>query len=710
MKKTLIQVQRGFIPLAILLLVGAFVVTGIFLFMPYGDTFAQANPSWNEGKILASDGETYDNFGYAVDISGDTIIVGAKEQGESSSNSTYMYRWTGSEWSDEIKFIASDVANSAPFGQTVAINGDRAVVGLWADNENGEGSGVVYVYKRDGSIWNLETKLYASDAKTTHYFGKGVDISGDTIIVGAFGDNDYAGAAYIYRWNGSGWTEAKISDPDGASSDRFGESVAISGDTAIVGAWGDDGFDGSACIYRWNGSGWIFENKLLPTHSGQTYYAGFGQSVAISGDTAIVGASGDDDNGGNAGAAYIYRWDGSNWVLDIRLLGPQGVSEPLFGESVAISGDTAIIGVRADVDGNGIDSGSAHIYRWNGSGWIFDVKVTPSNATGADSFGHAVAIDGNKAIVGAYLNNENGENAGAAYVYEYATCGNNILETGEECDDGNTLPGDGCSATCQTEPCYNVTLTTQAEVNAFDGFTCPNNEITGNLKISGGDITDISGIDGINSIEGDLRIEDNDLLASLAGLPSLTSVGGDLYIAHNPSLPDLTSLSSSINSVGRNLIIFDNQQLTDLNGLGNIATIGSDVRIVNNYSLTSLAGLHAGLTEISENLSIRQNDALTDLNGLPNINRVGRNLDIYQNFLLTSLSGLDNVNSIGLDLNVQHNNSLVDFTGLDSLNSITGNLFIFLNSVLESLNGLDNLTSVGKDLRIGSNDILDKFW
>jgi murein DD-endopeptidase MepM/ murein hydrolase activator NlpD len=265
-----------------------------------------------------------------------------------------------------------------------------------------------------------EEKLIASDGEHNDQFGKSVSISGDYAIVGADGDNDHTGSAYIFQRTGSSWTEvSKIKASDGAPSDRFGWSVAISGDYAIVGADSDDDngiYSGSAYIFQRTGSSWSQLQKL--TASDGAAYDYFGKSVSISGDYAIVGAAGDDDNGpySNSGSAYIFQRTGSSWSQLQKLTASDGAAYDYFGECVAISGNYAIAGAHCD-DDNGINSGSAYIFQRTGSSWSQLQKLTASDGASGDEFGRFAFISGDYAIVGAFRDDDNGMNSGSAYVY-----------------------------------------------------------------------------------------------------------------------------------------------------------------------------------------------------------------------------------------------------------------------------------------------------
>ena len=208
--------------------------------------------------------------------------------------------------------------------------------------------------------FSSSSTIRASDAQANDYFGVSVAISGDYAIVGADGEDSNTGAAYIFKSAGAGkWPEnetQKLTASDGEANDRFGWSVAISGDYAIVGAWGVDdqgNSAGAAYIFtKSSGAGWTQTQKLFAIGGATGDY--FGYSVAISGDYAIVGAYGDDDQGNSAGAAYIFFNDGSgNWTQTQKLLASDGQTFDYFGVGVAISGDYAIVGAwGVDDQGN----------------------------------------------------------------------------------------------------------------------------------------------------------------------------------------------------------------------------------------------------------------------------------------------------------------------------------------------------------------------
>ncbi len=385
-----------------------------------GQTAAQP---WNEvAKLTASDGGGL--FGYSVSLSGNRALVGNYFDNENGffSGSAYVFEWDGSGWVEVAKLTASDGEANDYFGYSVSLSGNRALVGAYHDDDNGSSSGSAYVFEWNGSTWVEVAKLTASDGEARDWFGYSVSLSGDRAFVGAASDDDNgssSGSAYVFEWNGSTWVEvAKLTASDGAAGDYFGISVSLSGDRALVGASGDDdngSYSGSAYVFEWNGSTWVEVAKL--TASDGEAEAQFGSSVSRSGDRALVGAWLDDDNGEDSGSAYMYEWNGSAWVEVAKLTVSNREAGDHFGFSVSLSGNRALVGAYRN-DGNGENSGSAYMYEWNGSTWNEVARLTASDATARDEFGWSVSLSGDRALVGAPGSNEG---YGAAYVFEMGT-------------------------------------------------------------------------------------------------------------------------------------------------------------------------------------------------------------------------------------------------------------------------------------------------
>ena len=374
-------------------------------------------------KILASDKQAGDGFGWSVSISGDRAIVGTpwEDTGGVSAGTAYIFERNGAGgWSEAVKIQAGDKQAGDLFGYSVSIDGDRAIVGA---HQTDTGGGA-YIFERSGTgAWSEVAKIQASDNQTGDFFGQSVAISGDRAIVGEYGEDIgafNAGAAYIFERDGSGiWSEtAKIQASDKQASDLFGVSVSISGDHAIIGAYREDtgGSNvGAAYIFERNTNGVWSETAKIQASNKQADMK-FGISVAINGGHAIVGADQEDAGGISVGAAYIFERNTDGfWSEVAKIQAGDKEDGDLFGNSVSISGDRAIVGMR------GNHPGAAYIFERNTNGvWSETAKIQASNKQVAMKFGYSVAISGGQAIVGAYQEETGGTSAGTAYIFEYS--------------------------------------------------------------------------------------------------------------------------------------------------------------------------------------------------------------------------------------------------------------------------------------------------
>ena len=259
-----------------------------------------------------------------------------------------------------------------------------------------------------------EAKLTAADGTTNDGFGH-VSISGNRVVSGANGDDNLTGSAYVFSWDGAQWVqETKLTADDGAPDSQFGNSTSISGDRIVSGASHDDAMgtdSGSAYVFAWNGSQWVQQAKLTPSDGGGDNY--FGWAVDIDGNRIAVGASHNDSNGSNSGAAYVFAWNGSQWIEEAKLTAADGASGDQLGVSVGLDGNYVVAGANWD-DDSGSKSGSAYLFAWDGSQWVQEAKLTASDGATDDNFGVYAVLDGSRAVAGAY-----GKNAstGAAYVF-----------------------------------------------------------------------------------------------------------------------------------------------------------------------------------------------------------------------------------------------------------------------------------------------------
>ncbi len=398
------------------------------------------NDNWGEvQKLVAADPEAGDYFGRSVAVWGDVIVVGAhrEESGGSDAGAAYVFqRMQGGldNWGQVQKLMASDPEASDYFGMDVAVWGDVIVVGAADEDTGGSRAGAAYVYQRmegGNDNWGLVKKLMASDAQANDQFGFSTAVSGDLIVVGAVSEDSAgtdAGAVYVFHRLLGGednWGEMqKLTALDAESNDLFGASVAVSGDVIVVGAYREDsgGTDaGAAYVFHADAENWEEIEKTFASDAEEDDQ--FGRAVAISGDVIVVGAYNEGAGGLDAGAAYVFqRMEGGNdnWGEVQKLMASDAEVEDLFGNAVAVFGDVIVVGARYE-DSPANMAGAAYVFqRMEGGGdnWGEVQKLTASDAEEFDNFGYSVAVWGDVILVGTGYEDTNGNNAGAAYVFQ----------------------------------------------------------------------------------------------------------------------------------------------------------------------------------------------------------------------------------------------------------------------------------------------------
>ena len=373
---------------------------------------------WKEtDRIAVSDAASYDNFGWSVSVSGNIAIASAVNYDDIQgpySGSVYVFEKDEStgQWREVAKLVASDGRAYDYFGYSLSVSGNTAIIGALYAGDHGS----AYVFEKGSTgYWNEVAKLAVSDAASYDNFGNSVSISGNIAIVGAPYDDDRcssSGSAYVFEKDESTelWREvAKLSAWDGSGYDSFGFSVDISGNTVIIGALYDDDNgvnSGSAYVFEKDeSSGYWYDVAKLTSSDGAVFGLQFGHSVSLSGNIAIVGAPHDDDFGSSSGSAYVFEKDQStgHWHEVAKLLASDGAAYDQFGFSVSVSGNAAIVGACFD-DNNGNDSGSTFVFEKDESTghWNEATKLTASDGVAYENFGCSVSLSGNSAIVGAY--------------------------------------------------------------------------------------------------------------------------------------------------------------------------------------------------------------------------------------------------------------------------------------------------------------------
>lgn len=392
--------------------------------------FTRLGTTWTQqDKVVASDGAGSDYFGIASSVSSDTVIIGAVLSdvgGNADQGAAYIFKRTDTTWSQQAKLIAFDGLAQDFFGVSVSIDDDTVVIGAANDDVAANpDQGSAYVFLRSGVTWTQQAKLTASDGAASDSFGISVSLAEDTVLVGAhfadIGVNPNQGAGYVFTRTGTTWTQqAKLTASDGLANDQFANSVAISGDTAVLGAFAyNTGRNGSAYVLERTGMTWAQQAKLTAPDGAASDE--FGYNVSVYGDTAIVSARHDDVGAhANQGSAWLFSRVGTTWIgPDSKISPSDGSSNDQAGHVVAISGNTMVISSYLDDVGANVDQGSARVYRSKGTGWEYEATLTASDGAAGDRFGyHSIAIDGDTIVIGAVYDTVGASpTQGSAYVF-----------------------------------------------------------------------------------------------------------------------------------------------------------------------------------------------------------------------------------------------------------------------------------------------------
>ena len=309
---------------------------------------------------------------------------------------------------------------------SVSLSGSMALIGAREDDDNGDDSGSAYLVDCTSGTCIQSDKLLATDGLTGDQFGHATSLSGNMALIGAsLGDGNAtnSGAVYLFDCtNGTCTQSAKLTASDGAVDDSFGgTSVSLANNMALIGAIGDDALGNNS------GSAYLFDCTSLPCTQSDKFTAGdidindqFGASVSFFGSTALIGSYLDDDNGTDSGSAYLFNCASLPCTQSSKLLPIDGDAGDNFGGSVSLSGNMALIGAREDED-NGARSGSAYLFDCTSLPCTQAAKLLASDGAGLDLFGQGVSLSGSTALIGSFLDDDNGDNSGSAYLFDCAS-------------------------------------------------------------------------------------------------------------------------------------------------------------------------------------------------------------------------------------------------------------------------------------------------
>lgn len=333
---------------------------------------------------------------------------GADLPGAENAGLVYVFRREDTRWLEDAILSASEPSPSGEFGISLAVQGEKIVVGAsWASLRDQNQVGAAFVFRREGTEWVEEAILSASDAEEGGRFGYSVSLSGDRIVVGSpyknRTDAEDAGAVYVFAFDGSSWIEeASISPLESSPLDQFGFSVSLDGEALLVGAPQRGGigfeFSGAAYLFDHRDGQWLEKALLSPGDRAAADF--FGYSVSLNADTAVVSAPyGNLIAFEDAGAAYAFSLMGVGWTEEAKLTAVDAAAYDYFGTSVSVQGDRIVVGSPND-DHVGYEAGSAYVFRRSESGWGFELNPSAEGAIGGEGFGTSVAFDGNSIAVG----------------------------------------------------------------------------------------------------------------------------------------------------------------------------------------------------------------------------------------------------------------------------------------------------------------------
>jgi hypothetical protein len=376
-------------------------------------------------RLVADDTVAYDLFGFSVSSSGDTLVVGAPYSDHSdrgsASGSAYVFVRTGKTWSLQQKLTAEDGAPGDLFGYAVSVHGDTAVVGAPLDDPSGTDSGSAYVFVRNGTVWTQQRKLTGPGTAAGDVFGHAVTVHGDTAIIGAPHDataGTRSGAAYVFTRVGGIWSQQqKLTAPDAAAEVRFGFALSLSGTAVLIGAPYDTGNgsgSGAAYVFARSGALWSQQQKLSPPDAVEDNLVGF--SVALNGDTALLGAPFGSDKAYGPGSAYVYARGGAGWTQQEKLRADEIGEGNLFGYAVALHGEQAVATSPGD-DADTLNGGSVHVFTRSGNLWNDRQRVTVRTTAENDRAGHAVALGEGLLVVGSPGEDSTDTDAGAVNTF-----------------------------------------------------------------------------------------------------------------------------------------------------------------------------------------------------------------------------------------------------------------------------------------------------
>ncbi len=396
-----------------------------------------------EERILPGNGSEGAAFGSAAALDDDLVAVGAPGENR-GRGAVYLFQRGAQGWHSVARLVASDGAAEDFFGAAVALGNGILMVGAPNASDESVGAGKVYLFVEPEEGWRdmQETAiLKAEDGAVAQAFGIALALDEGILVVGAPGraDSDFQGAVYLFEGSGDQWTQkAKLSASDGQKGDLFGYALDKMGDSVVVGAYGKGRGRGAAYLFRKPGPGWsdATEDRILLAPAGKSGER-FGVSVALMEGGVAVGADLDSENGQGAGAIYLFSepdWTG------IKIIPDDGHPDQGFGYTLAAYGNTLVVGALLD-DERGEKAGAIYVYRSGSDGWSLREKLFAEEAGAGDRFGGTVALAEKNLFAGAYGDTVDGRrDAGSGWIFVRNGVQGNIPPQAQ--DDSFTMTAD----------------------------------------------------------------------------------------------------------------------------------------------------------------------------------------------------------------------------------------------------------------------------
>ena len=503
-------VRTRFLPLAGLF--GRFGLFGLFgaLLAPGGVALAD-DAVGDEVKLVGSAADYLDNFGYDLDLDGDTLVVGCDEMSfpDFTPGSAYVFVRAAAGWSEQARLQPSDGVSHPPsaFGWGVAVAGDWIVAG----SPGWDVTGAAYVFERSGGTWSETQKLLSTTLTFGERFGEETDLHGSRLLVSAPGhiSGSLPGQVHVFTENAGAWgAELVLSASDAGNGDRYGIAIDQTGQRIFVGATGHDDANGTnrgaVYVYTQVAGVWVEEVRLEPSTAGDNL--AFGSSLAASDERLLIGA---------AGVVHAYERNAGGWTEVAILQSPNGQANG-FGHSIALSGSRAAIGAIHD-DTSADDAGRLFLFEERGGTWTSVGDVVSGDIAAGHLYGLATALQGECLVTTAGLAAGASSNfAGAAYAYHWPM----------PLDATSFCAGDGSSSAC---PCGNTSATGNDEGCANSGGAGGHLAAFGSASVGADDLSFRA--TGLPANQASLLFVGTQTVAGGAGQPfgdGLLCVGGSL--------------------------------------------------------------------------------------------------------------------------------------------------------------------------------------